>query len=113
LRHWCAKSRRPLIFRWQIGEHAELAVDFVRANFAALAARQGPQFRNTFFSNLMGNFTDPARAAELAAFAPVHETSGGRIVAARTQERILADADFAARALPAIDAWIGRQNGRP
>jgi aminopeptidase N len=95
------------------GEHAELAVDFVRANFAALAARQGPQFRNTFFSNLMGNFTDPARAAELAAFAPVHETSGGRIVAARTQERILADADFAARALPAIDAWIGRQNGRP
>ena len=61
----------------------------------------------------MGNFTDPARAAELAAFAPVHETSGGRIVAARTQERILADADFAARALPAIDAWIGRQNGRP
>jgi aminopeptidase N len=95
------------------GEHAELAVDFVRANFAALAARQGPQFRNTFFSNLMGNFTDPARAAELAAFAPVHETSGGRIVAARTQERILADADFAVRALPAIDAWIGRQNGRP
>jgi hypothetical protein len=34
-------------------------------------------------------------------------------VSARVQERILADADFAARALPAIDEWIGRHNGRP
>jgi aminopeptidase N len=95
------------------GEHAALAVDFVKANFSALANRMGPSFRNTFLSNLMGNFTDPARAAELAAFAPAHETSGGRIVAARTQERILADADFAARTLPGIDAWIRRQNGGP
>jgi aminopeptidase N len=94
------------------GEHPELAVDFVRANFSALIARQGPGFRNTVFANLMTNFTDPARAAELAAFAPAHETSGGRIVSARAQERILADADFAARALPAIDDWIRRQTGR-
>jgi aminopeptidase N len=95
------------------GEHPELAVDFVRANFAALTNRQGPGFRNTVFANLMTNFTDPARAAELAAFAPAHETSGGRIMSARSQERILADADFATRALPAIDDWIRRQNGRP
>ena len=52
------------------------------------------------------------RAAELAAFAPAHETSGGRITSARAQERILADADFAARALPAIDDWIARANRR-
>jgi aminopeptidase N len=95
------------------GEHPELAVDFVRTNFATLVARQGPGFRNTVLSSLMTNFTDPARAAELAAFAPAHETSGGRIMSARAQERILADADFAVRALPAIDDWIKRQTGRP
>jgi aminopeptidase N len=94
------------------GEHAELAVAFVKENLAALATKQGPSFRNTFLSNLMGNFTDPARAAELAAFAPAHETSGGRIVAARVQDRILADADFAAQQLPAIDDWIKRRTGR-
>ena len=51
--------------------------------------------------------------AELAAFAPAHETSGGRIMSERAQERILADADFAARQLPAIDEWIRQRNSRP
>ena len=95
------------------GEHPELAVEFVRANFSTLAARQGPSFRNNVFATLMTNFTDPAHAAELAAFAPAHETSGGRIMSERAQERILADADFAERQLPAIDEWIRQRNSRP
>ncbi len=92
------------------GEHAGLALDFVRGNFEALAARQGPSFRNYFVSNLMRNFSDLARAAELAAFAPVHATSGGRIVAAQADEAITFDAQFKERALPAIDQWISRRN---
>jgi aminopeptidase N len=100
-----------LIF-WVAAEHRELAWDFVRANFAALAAKQGPSFRNTFASNLLANFADRERAAELASFAPVHETSGGRIVAARAEERILTDADFIAQQLPAVDDWIGRSGTR-
>jgi hypothetical protein len=60
----------------------------------------------------MMNFTDAARAMELASFAPVHATTGGKMVAARAQEAILISADFKSRALPAIDAWIRKRNGR-
>jgi hypothetical protein len=92
-----------------LGEHPDLAWAFVQANFAALAQKQGPFFRNTFASNLMTNFTDAAHAAELGSFAPVHETSGGRSVAERAQERIMTDADFVALQLPAVDEWMRRR----
>jgi aminopeptidase N len=94
------------------GEQGDLAWAFVRKNLAALAARQGPSFRNSFVSNFMTNFNDPARAEELASFAPVHATSGGRIVAARAREAILISADVKARVLPAIDAWLKRRGVR-
>jgi aminopeptidase N len=90
------------------GEHRDLAWDFVKANFAALAAKQGPSFRDNFPANLMTNFTDAAHAEELANFAPVHATSGGRIVAARAYERIMTAADFSAHQLPAVNEWVKR-----
>jgi aminopeptidase N len=93
------------------GEQPELAWEFVQRNFAVLAAKQGPSFRDYFVSNFMLSFSDADRAAELASFAPVHATSGGRAVAARAQEAILIDAEFKARALPAIDDWIKRRSG--
>jgi aminopeptidase N len=93
------------------GEQPELAWDFVQKSFAMLAAKQGPSFRDYFVSNFMLNFSDADRAAELASFAPVHATSGGKVVAARAQEAILIDAEFKARALPAIDDWIKRRGG--
>jgi aminopeptidase N len=95
------------------GEHPELAWAFVQANFAALASRQGPFFRDSFAANLMANFSDRARAAELASFAPAQETVGGRMMSARAQETILTDADFIARILPAVDDWIARFVARP
>jgi hypothetical protein len=61
----------------------------------------------------MANFADRARAAELASFTPVHETSGGRIIAARAHERILTDADFIAQQLPAVEDWIARNGTAP
>jgi aminopeptidase N len=94
------------------GEQPALAWDFVRANFEALASKQSPFFRNTFVSNLMTNFSDAERAAELAAFAPAHATSGGRIIAARAEETIRIAADFKANALPAIAEWLKKRNGR-
>jgi aminopeptidase N len=95
------------------GEHRALALDFVLANYAALVAKQSPSFRNNFVANLMTNFADRKRAAELDEFAPAHESSGGRIMAARARERILTDADFVEQELPAIDDWIARhQSGR-
>jgi len=94
------------------GEHPDLALTFVRAHFDELAAKQGPQFRTTFVSYLMRNFADRARAEELAQFAPVHETSGGRIVAERAREAILADADFRDGVLPGVDDWIKRHPAR-
>ena len=54
----------------------------------------------------MTNFTDRAHAAELAGFGPAHQSSGGRIAAARAEEAIAAEADFAERVLPAIEDWI-------
>ena len=39
----------------------------------------------------------------------MHETSGGRIVAARVEEDMLIDADFSARVLPAIEDWVAGQ----
>jgi aminopeptidase N len=94
------------------GEQADLAWAFVQANFDALAARQGPYFRNYFVANFMGNFTDAARAAELARFAPAQATSGARMVAARVADAIVISADFKARALPAVEDWIKRRGGR-
>jgi aminopeptidase N len=90
------------------GERPDLAWTFVQENFAALAAKQGPFFRDNFVANLMANFSDLARAHELASFAPAQATSGGRMMAARTQETILTDADFIARILPAVDNWAAR-----
>ena len=62
---------------------SDLAWNFVKTNFAALAANQGPSFQNNFPASLMTNFTDAPHAEELANFAPAHSTSGGRLVAAR------------------------------
>jgi aminopeptidase N len=95
------------------GEHRDLALAFVQANFAALAARQGPSFRDYFVSNLMAGFADPVRADELANFAPVQRTSGGRIVAARAMELIRTNADFRARQLVAVEEWIQQRAARP
>ena len=88
------------------GEQPELAWDFLQKNYDALFAKQGSQFRDQFIANFMTNFSDEGHAAELAAFAPVQATSGGRVMAGRAQEVIAISADLKTRALPAIDAWI-------
>lgn len=94
------------------GEHRDLAWNFVKANFAALAAKQGPLFQNNFPAGMLTNFTDAAHAEELANFAPAHATSGGRIMAARSYERIMTDADFSAQQLPAVNEWVKRRMAR-
>jgi aminopeptidase N len=94
------------------GEQGDLAWAFVQANFQALTDKQGPSFRNYFVSNFLMNFSDAEHAAELAGFAPVHATSGGKMVAVRAEEAILIAAELKARALPAIDAWIKKRNGQ-
>jgi aminopeptidase N len=88
------------------GEHPELALAFVKANFKALAAKRDPTFRAFFMPMLMANFADRAHAVELADFAPAHETAGGRIAAARARAEIMEKADFRAREIPAVDQWV-------
>jgi aminopeptidase N len=102
-----------LILEVAAGEHPELALAFVKANFEALAAKRGPTFRAFFMSSLMTNFADRAHAEELAKFAPVHETAGGRIAAARAQEEIIEAADFRARQIPAVDEWVKQHSASP
>ena len=88
------------------GQQGDLAWAFLRKHFEALSAKQGPAFRSTFVSYFMTSFTDRARAAELKNFAPVHATSGGRIIAERAEDMILINADLKATVLPAVDEWI-------
>src|SRR5258706_382296 len=51
------------------GEHRDLAWNFVKANFAALAAKQGPSFPEDFPPVLMTNFTDPLQSVGMLRFA--------------------------------------------
>lgn len=88
------------------GEQPDLAWGFLKANFDALAARQGPTFRDAFVANFMTNFSDDAHAEELKRFAPAQATSGARVMTARALETIAISVDLKARAVPAVDAWI-------
>jgi hypothetical protein len=88
------------------GEHPDLAWSFVKQNYRALEAQQGPAFPDRFAADLLWNFSDRDHAAELASFAPAHATPGGRIEAARAEEGILLNADFIDRQLPEIETWI-------
>jgi len=105
---------RSLIFNVASrGEHPDLAVEFVKRHFETLAVKFGPSFRNTVMSTLMEHFSDPARAEELRQFAPAYETPDGRAEAERVRERILADAEFVAQQIPAIDEWARRRSVTP
>ena len=96
------------------GEQPDLAWEFVRTNFDALASKLGPSFRDLFVANFMTNFSDDSHAAALKAFAPAQATSGGRVTMARALETIAISADLKARALPAIETWIRqREFARP
>jgi aminopeptidase N len=92
---------------WE-GEQAEAAWAFLQKNIGALAERQGSSFRSDYVARFMKNFSNGRKAADLAGFAPVQATAGGRAAAKRAEEDIRFAADFKARALPAIDAWIRR-----
>jgi aminopeptidase N len=95
-----------LILIVAMGEHPELALQFATANFNALAAKHGPEFRYFFMSRLMSNFVEPSYAKQLANFAPAQETSGGRIEALRAEARIMESAGFREHQLREIDRWI-------
>jgi aminopeptidase N len=92
------------------GEQPELAWDFLRQNFPALAARQGPWFRNSFVASFMTHFSDAARAAELADFAAAHAAPGTAAIA-RSRETILIAAELKRRVLPDIADWLSRRGG--
>jgi aminopeptidase N len=89
------------------GEQPELAVEFAKRHFEQLADKGGSSFREAFIL-LMANFSDPARADELKDFEPVHKSSDDRRLAERMREQILANADFVAQQMPAIDEWVRR-----
>jgi len=94
-------------------EHPDMVWNFVKENHGALADKIGSTFRGYFYSNLMGNFNDRAHAEEIKAFTPLNDTSGGRQVAERISERLMANAEFVDQQLPAIDAWIGHRTVLP
>jgi aminopeptidase N len=100
-------ARRVISWVAARGEQPELAVEFAKRHFEKLADKGGSSFREAFIS-LMANFSNPARADELKDFQPVHENSDDRRLAERTREQILANADFVAQQMPAIDEWVRR-----
>ena len=91
------------------GQQPELAWQFIKDNFAVLSDRFGPAYKDSGPARVAADFTDKEHAAELAQFAPAHETAGGRIVAARAEESILTEADAIANVLPAIETAITKR----
>jgi ERAP1-like C-terminal domain len=65
------------------GEQPDIAWDFVKANFDALATKLGPWFRDAFIADFMTNFSDAAHDNELRGFAPAQATPAGRVTTAR------------------------------
>jgi hypothetical protein len=78
----------------------------VRRNFKILSDKQGSSFRKYFVPNLMKNFSDLARADELANFSPMQASSSAREAAKEAEDDIRSEAALKARVLPAIDEWI-------
>lgn len=91
------------------GEQPALAWSFIKENLEALVARHGVAYRDNQMPYVLTNSANPAYAAELKAFAPVLQTGGGRVNAARAEDDILTHADIVARQLPAIEEWIRRR----
>jgi aminopeptidase N len=93
---------------WE-GEHAQAVWTFLQRNYRALVARPGSSFGAHDVASFMKDFSDRKRAAELANFAPLRTTAQGRAAARRAEEEIRFSADFKARVLPEIDAWISQR----
>jgi hypothetical protein len=75
------------------GQRPGPAWQFIKDNFTVLSDRFGPTYKDSGPATVATNFTDKEHAAELAQFAPAHETAGGRTIADRAEESILTDAD--------------------
>jgi ERAP1-like protein len=91
------------------GEQAALAWAFAKDNLAALVGRHGATYLDYSMAYLLTNSSRPGDAEELAQFAPLKETAGGRLAVQRATDTILTNAEIAAQQLPAIEDWIRRR----
>lgn len=86
--------------------HAELAWNFARANMDALLKQVTFFGRNTYIPDILGAFTDTARADELEDYVRKNSPPDALAEAAKTADRIRHLAGVKQRELAGIDAWV-------
>ena len=91
------------------GEQPALAWDFVQQHQKELDSRLDFSSRLSFVPNLMGMFTDPARADELLAYSKASLPPDAKRSVDRAVGRIRSAAALKQRELPRIDAWLQEQ----
>jgi len=88
------------------GEQPELAWDFGQENRERLNAKLPARGVVLFVPYIMRGFSDPARAAELEAYAQKNLPSGAKSVVAKVAEEIRLKAELKTRVLPEIAKWM-------
>jgi aminopeptidase N len=88
------------------GEQPALAWDFARVHQPELSAKLDSFSGNRFYPELAEHFDEARRADELEAFAREKLPPDAKIAVAKAADDIRFNAEFKARALPAIAAWL-------
>lgn len=92
-----------------VGEHPQLAWEFLKANLQPLLAKQAFFSRYTYVANVANNFNDDAHAQELLDFARTSLPPEAMIEIKKIAERIAFRDELQQRELPKIDAWSCKQ----
>lgn len=90
-------------------EHPALAWDFAQKNLPALLAKLSAMEADDYVPGLLRPFQTEQRAAELEQFAKTNLPPSATAAVARATDDIRFKAEFRARLLPALDAWLARQ----
>ena len=87
-------------------EHPELAWDFAKANMKAILAKVDALGINSYAPGLFTFFSEPARVAELKAYAKANLPASSAKDVAKAVDEIEFRSEFKARLVPQLSAWI-------
>jgi aminopeptidase N len=92
----------------RMSEHPEIAWQFARNNMKALLAKTDTLGRNSYAAGMFTFFSDPARIAELKAYAKEHLSVASGKEVARAVDEIEFRSEFKARVTAQLVDWIDK-----
>ncbi|MBB6253435.1 M1 family metallopeptidase [Nitrospirillum iridis] len=99
----------PSIIRAVADSNPDLAWRFITAHVDAVEGTLDQMQRYEFFADIARKSSDPARAADLAAYAEAHVPASGRQGIAKASGEIAFRAKVVQDRLPQVDAWLAAQ----